>query len=228
MATGETASRAVLFSGVTVMLALLGLFIVPITTFRSLGAGALLVVGIAVLAMLTLVPALLSLLGDRVNWPLGRRHKRSHDGERVHSALTVYKGFWGGVTKRIMARPIVGVVLTVIILLAITAPAFMLHTGASGQPETLPPGERRDAYQLLVDNFPAGLLSPVEVVVDAPRSPEIDAAIERLAPPWRLLEISRPGRRLPGTQAATWRSSAPPSRRLSSRGRLRRGTHASQ
>ncbi len=180
VATGETASRAVLFSGGTVMLALLGLFIVPITTFRSLGAGALLVVGIAVLAMLTLVPALLSLLGDRVNWPLGRRHKRSHDGERVHSGLTVYKGFWGGVTKRVMARPIVGVVITVVILLAFTVPAFMLHTGASGQPETLPPGERRDAYQLLVDNFPVGMLSPVEVVIDAPRSPEMDAAIERL------------------------------------------------
>ena len=181
VATGETASRAVLFSGGTVMLALLGLFIVPITTFRSLGAGALLVVGIAVLAMLTLVPALLSLLGDRVNWPLARRHKRGHTGERVHSSLTVYKGFWGGVTKRIMARPIVGVVLTVVILLAITAPAFMLETGAAGQPETLPPGERRDAYQLLVDNFPAGMLSPVEVVVDAPRSAEIDGAIERLS-----------------------------------------------
>lgn len=180
VATGETASRAVLFSGGTVMLALLGLFIVPITTFRSLGAGALLVVGIAVLAMLTLVPALLSLLGDRVNWPLVRRHKRSHTGEQVHSGLTVYKGFWGGFTKRIMARPRLGVALTVIVLLAITAPAFMLDTGVPGQPQTLPPGERQEAYQLLVDNFPAGMLSPVEIVVDAPRSPEIDAAIGRL------------------------------------------------
>ena len=128
-------------------------------------------VGIAVLAMLTLVPALLSLLGDRVDWPLARRHRTKHTGERVHSGVTVYRGFWGRFTKGIMARPIVGVVLTVIILLAITAPAFMLKTGAAGQPETLPPGERQDAYQLLVDNFPAGMLSPVQIVVEAPRRP---------------------------------------------------------
>ena len=179
-ATGATASRAVLFSGGTVMLALAGLFIIPITTFRSLGVGALLVVAVAILAMLTLVPALLSLLGDRVNWPLVRWHRKKHDGERVHSHLTVYKGFWGKFTKGIMARPIVGVVLTVVILLAITVPAFMLKTGASGGPEALPAGERRDAYELLVDNFPAGVLAPVQIVVDAERTATIDGAIEAL------------------------------------------------
>jgi len=178
--TGATASRAVLFSGGTVMLALIGLFIVPITTFRSLGAGAVLVVGIAVLAMLTLVPAMLSVLGDRVNWPLVHWHRKRHDGERVHSGLTVYKGFWGKMTKGIMTRPIVGVVLTVVILLAIAAPAVMLKTGAAGGPEALPPGERRDAYQLLVDNFPAGLLTPVQIVVDGAETAQIDQAIRSL------------------------------------------------
>lgn len=179
-ATGATASRAVLFSGGTVILALLGLFIVPITTFRSLGAGALLVVGIAVLAMLTLVPALLSLLGDRVNWPLVRWHRKKHTGERVHTSLTVYKGFWGKFTKGIMARPIVGVVLTVVVLLAVAAPALMLKTGAAAQPETLPAGDRRDAYALLIKDFPPGMLSPVQIVVDAPQSPAIDASIADL------------------------------------------------
>jgi RND superfamily putative drug exporter len=178
--TGETASRAVLFSGGTVMLALIGLFIVPITTFRSLGLGALLVVGIAVLAMLTLVPAILSLLGDRVNWPMVRWHKKKHDGERVHSVHTVYKGVWGKFTKGIMARPLVGVVLTVVILLALAAPAFMLKTGAAGGPDALPPGERRDAYELLVKNFPAGLLTPVEIVVEGRETVQIDQAIASL------------------------------------------------
>jgi RND superfamily putative drug exporter len=179
-ATGATASRAVLFSGGTVILALLGLFIVPITTFRSLGAGALLVVGIAVLAMLTLVPAMLSLVGDRVNWPLVKWHRKKHTGERVHSARTVYKGFWGMLTKGIMARPIVGVVMTVVILLAVAAPAVMLRTGAAASPDTLPAGERRAAYELLVDNFPAGLVSPVQVVVSGQETAQVDAAIEQL------------------------------------------------
>ena len=106
VATGRTASRAVLFSGGTVMLALIGLFIVPITTFRSLGLGAVLVVGIAVLAMLTLVPALISLLGDRLDWPVLRRKHKLKIGERVHSGVNMYRGFWGGLTKQVIKRPV--------------------------------------------------------------------------------------------------------------------------
>src|ERR671919_642568 len=66
-AAGATASRAVFFSGMTVVLALIGMLIIPTTIFRSLGAGAIFVVVASVVASLTLLPALLSLLGDRVN-----------------------------------------------------------------------------------------------------------------------------------------------------------------
>src|SRR5262245_61475868 len=65
-AAGATASRAVLFSGITVVLALCGMLIIPNSTFRSLGVGAILVVIAAVTAALTLLPALLALLGDRI------------------------------------------------------------------------------------------------------------------------------------------------------------------
>ena len=67
---GSTASKAVLFSGITVVLALLGMFLIPTTIFRSLGLGAILAVVVAVAAVLTLVPALLALLGDRINMRL--------------------------------------------------------------------------------------------------------------------------------------------------------------
>ncbi len=197
-ATGSSASKAVLFSGATVMLALMGLFIVPITTFRSLGLGAVLVVGIAVLAMLTLVPAILSVLGDRVNWPLVRWHRKKHDGERVHSARTVYLGFWGKITKGILARPLVGVILTVVILLAIAAPALMLKTGAAASPDTLPPGDRRTAYELLVENFPAGMLTPVQIVVDTQETAQVDQAIADLQA--RLKASSN----FAGTSVVTW------------------------
>ena len=66
-ATGATASRAVLFSGMTFVLAMFGLLLVPSTIFRSLAAGAILVGIVSVLAALTLLPAVLGLLGDRVN-----------------------------------------------------------------------------------------------------------------------------------------------------------------
>ena len=64
---GNTASRAVLFSGLTVVLALIGMLLLPNTIFRSLGIGAILVVLAAVTASLTLLPAVLSLLGDRLS-----------------------------------------------------------------------------------------------------------------------------------------------------------------
>ena len=178
--TGRTASRAVLFSGGTVMLALLGLFIVPITTFRSLGLGAVVVVGVAVMAMLTLVPSLISLLGDRLDWPVLRRHRKIKDGERLHSGANMYRGFWGRFTKGIMKRPIVGVVITVVILLAATAPAFSLKTGAAGGADSLPDGPRKAAYELLVNNFPAGMLAPVQIVVNGKETAALDAGIAKL------------------------------------------------
>lgn len=70
--TGDSASKAVLFSGLTVIVALLGLLIVPSSLFKSLGAGAIIVVLLAVLATLTLLPAIISLLGDRINLGQGR------------------------------------------------------------------------------------------------------------------------------------------------------------
>ena len=68
-ASGATASRAVFFSGMTVVLALLGMFILPTTIFRSLAAGAIFVTLMSLLAAMTLLPALLTLLGDRTSWP---------------------------------------------------------------------------------------------------------------------------------------------------------------
>jgi RND superfamily putative drug exporter len=68
-AAGATASRAVFFSGATVVLALLGMMILPTTIFRSLASGAIFVTVMSLLAALTLLPALLSLLGDRTDWP---------------------------------------------------------------------------------------------------------------------------------------------------------------
>jgi uncharacterized membrane protein YdfJ with MMPL/SSD domain len=68
-ASGATANRAVFFSGMTVVLALLGMLIVPVTIFRALSGGAILVTIAALGASMTLLPALLGLLGDRTDWP---------------------------------------------------------------------------------------------------------------------------------------------------------------
>src|SRR3954454_12569509 len=116
---GGTASKAVLFSGGTVVLALLGMFLIPTVIFRSLGAGAILVVVVAVAATLTLIPALLSLLGDKIDWPRRRTYDAATAAKQAEYAPeTIHAGFWGRVTSVVMARPVDKVVLAAWLLVA--------------------------------------------------------------------------------------------------------------
>ena len=81
---GGTASKAVAFSGGTVVLALIGMFLMPASIFRALAIGAIVVVIIAVVAALTLIPAILHLLGDRIDWPRKRKYDeyaKAHAGD---------------------------------------------------------------------------------------------------------------------------------------------------
>ncbi len=177
---GGTASKAVFFSGTTVVLALLGMFLIPTVIFRSLGAGAILVVVVAVVATLTLVPALLSLLGDRIDWPRKRTYDAATAAKQAqYDRETVHGGFWGGLTRVVMARPVISVVLAAGLLVAAALPYLALDRGQGGV-ESLPPSDVRTAYTLLSRDFPAGRLAPVEVVVDGPRTDEVLAGIDRL------------------------------------------------
>lgn len=156
---GATAGRAVLFSGLTVVLALIGLFLIPMNIFQGLAAGAIFVVVFAIAAALTLLPALLSLLGDRINWL--RVGPRRDNG-------TSQSGFWAALTQRIIARPVASLLLAAGILLLAAIPVLDLRIGASGissMPENL---EARQAYDTLKKEFSVGFLSPAFAVVQAP------------------------------------------------------------
>jgi len=170
-ATGATAGRAVLFSGLTVVLALLGMLIVPSSIFQSIGAGAIFVVLVAMLASATLLPALLSLLGDRVNALRVGRRRSELGSEGSHR-------FWDGITRRVMGRPVISLVLGAGILIAAGLSYFNINTGTAGvstMPEDAP---SRQAFEILASEFSGGLSSPVEVVVDGDAgTPEIEAAI---------------------------------------------------
>ena len=178
---GGTASKAVLFSGLTVVLALTGMFLIPTTIFRSLGLGAILVTIVAVVATLTLTPALLSLLGDKIDWPRRRYDAPPPHGTVVEDASgsNPYRGFWGRVTRSVMARPAISAVLAAGILILAALPSFELETGTAG-PETLPPGNVRTAVEILDRDFYAGVLAPIEIAIGGTRTPEMDAALDRL------------------------------------------------
>ena len=162
-ATGGTASRAVLFSGLAFVVAMLGLLMIPNTIFRSLAVGAILVGITAVLGALTLLPAVVSLLGDRVNSlriPLiGRGAERGTGAEGR---------FWGGIVRAVMRRPVVSLVLSAGLMLALAIPVLDFRTGEAGirtMPDRFP---SKEGFIALEQEFGAGTTDNIQVVVDGP------------------------------------------------------------
>src|SRR5215207_658998 len=172
-AVGATASRAVLFSGIAFTLAMLGLLLVPHTIMRSLAAGAIVAGLVSVAAALTHLPALLSLLGDRVNAlriPLFGR-----------TATREQSPFWSRTVRSVMRRPVASLVLATSVLLALAVPVLALRSGEAGV-ETLPDRlAAKQGYLALNAEFPGETTDPVEIVIDGDAaSPAVQRGIERL------------------------------------------------
>jgi len=171
---GATASRTVLFSGMAVAIALAGMLIVPDPVFRSFAVGAILVVAVTVLAALTLLPAMLALLGDRVNWLslpfIGKRGDLKGTG-----------GLWGITTRLVTARPVVSVLLSGGLLIAAALPVFNINLGTVGI-STLPDdSDPRHAFDVLNEEFSDGVLT-ADIVIDSPNvnTPELQGSIDQL------------------------------------------------
>jgi RND superfamily putative drug exporter len=173
---GATASRAVLFSGMTVILALAGLLIVPMSLFYSLGAGAIFVVTVSVLAALTLLPAVLSLIGTRIN-SLGVPFIHRYESNRGMAEGR----FWNWITNIVMKRPVISAVLAASVLVLPALFYFQINTGANGV-EVLPDSfQSKQGYKILDREFSIGLISPAEIVVDGDvNSPAVQGAIANL------------------------------------------------
>jgi RND superfamily putative drug exporter len=176
-AAGATASRAVFFSGLTVVFALMGMFIMPTTIFRSMAAGAMLVVLASIAASLTLLPALLGLLKDRINWP--RLSKRA----RMEGEHDPKGGFWDRMSKTVMARPVVFLVISVAFLGGLASLYFTIDKGTTQSAATLPDDvDSKQAFIVLSTDFAAGgRTDPVQVYVGGDlASPEVQATIAKL------------------------------------------------
>ena len=174
---GGTAGRTVLFSGMAVMLGLIGMLLVPTNIFISIGLGAMFVVTAAVLASMTLLPALLGLLGDGINRlsiPLIGRSQARYDETRAG-------GFWDRLSRGVMRQPAISLLLAGGILIAAVVPFFDINTGAAGV-STFPDGiESKEAFLILDEEFSAGEVTPVEIVIDGIINSEpVQAAIDRL------------------------------------------------
>src|SRR5262245_1425487 len=157
---GATASRAVLFSGSTFVIALFGMLLVPTTIMRSLAAGAIIVGVVSVAAALTLLPAVLGLLRDRVN--AGRV---PFVGRNLGRADAAEGRFWRAIVERVLRRPVLSLTISVAALLAAAVPLLGLKIGASGVsslPDSLP---SKQGYIALQKWFPQSNPYPALLVV---------------------------------------------------------------
>jgi uncharacterized membrane protein YdfJ with MMPL/SSD domain len=155
-----TSGRAVLISGLTVMIAMAGMFLAGNVTFTSFAVGTMLVVAVAMLGSLTVLPAVLSKLGRRVEMGkvpfLAKLRHRNHGESRV----------WGFVIDRVLRRPAISAVLAAGVLVVLALPTLNMHTintGVAGLPRSLPIMKTYDRIQAA---FPGGPL-PAIVAVQA-------------------------------------------------------------
>jgi uncharacterized membrane protein YdfJ with MMPL/SSD domain len=165
-----TSGRAVLISGLTVMIAMAGMFLTGNATFMGMGLGTILVVAVAVLGSLTVLPAILAAFGDRINKgriPLLRRRSEARDS-RV----------WGWLVTRVMRRPVVAVVLAGGALLALSIPALGMQTKLSGTEDLPKDLATIQTYHKVQKAFPSEA-APATVVVKADDigAPQVKQAI---------------------------------------------------
>ncbi len=172
---GATAGQAVLFSGGTVMVSLLTLLMVPEKTFLSIALGAAVVVVCAVAAALTLLPALLGIIGDGVNRLAIRLPGRGYP-------VAEESPFWARAAALVMRRPLLSVSISVVLLIVVAAPFVGMRRGFSGVSMVPPSSDAHCAFAILNSEFSAGLVAPLEIVADAPdvRSAAVQGGIDSL------------------------------------------------
>jgi RND superfamily putative drug exporter len=182
--TSATSGQAVLVSGLTVLIAMAGMFFSGSRIFTSFAVGTLAMVAVALVGALTVVPALLSLLGDRID---GRRRGRLLGRLRPRR---LQLGAWEYVLERVLRRPALSAGVAAAVLLALAVPALGLHTqfpGYSDLPSSSGYGQTHDRIQVaFADPRYVGDQTPAVVAVEGiglnqPRAHQAIRALQRLA-----------------------------------------------
>jgi uncharacterized membrane protein YdfJ with MMPL/SSD domain len=169
-AAAATSGRAVLVSGVTVAIAMAGMFMAGAATFTSFAAGTITVVAIAVVGSLTVLPAVLAKLADRVN--KGRVPFLARPEERAARESRV----WGAILDRVLRRPVVATVGSVALLLLLASPVLNLKLAVPGfetLPQDLPVIQTYDRIQTA---FPGNQI-PAEVVIERGDASNVELTI---------------------------------------------------
>jgi RND superfamily putative drug exporter len=173
-AAAATSGRAVLISGLTVMIAMAGMYLAGASTFQSFATGTILVVAVAVVGSLTVLPATLAWLGDRVEKG-GVPIIKDQPWNAGESAL------WSRILNPVLRHPVVSVLAAGGLLVVLSIPAFSLHT-ANPSVRTLPQDlSVIQTYNQIQEVFPGGPIPAIVAVsADDVTSPEVKAAIADL------------------------------------------------
>jgi RND superfamily putative drug exporter len=176
LVVARTATRAVVFSGTAFTLAMIGMLLVPDTTLRSLGFGAVVVGLISIAAALTFHPALLMVLGDRVD-----RLRVPWLGRRVAASAGEEGPIWRRAVLAVMRRPAASLVVTAVLLLAAASPVLGLRVGSSGTSALPADTVAREGLRALERDFAQGATDPVNVVVaGSPNDRQTEQGLSRL------------------------------------------------
>src|SRR5918994_1625923 len=152
-----TSGKAVVFAGITVLLAISGMFLVDNVVFSSMAIAAITVVAIAVVISVTLLPAELAILGHNVNrLRLGFLRRRHADTG----------GIWGRISDYVLARPVTITVVTLAVLLVLALPVATFNLGFNGNKALPDAVDAKKALATLENNFTLGLTSPAIVLID--------------------------------------------------------------
>ncbi|MEU0934219.1 MMPL family transporter [Embleya sp. NPDC005971] len=161
----DTSGRAVVFAGLTVVIALLGMFTLGIGILNGMALGAALTVLATVSAAVTLLPALLGLFGTRV---LSRRQRRDLAAHGPRPGKDDGSGFWGRWAARVRRHPKGPAVVAVVVMAIVAIPALSLRLGAADAGNNPPASSSRKAYDMLADGFGPGFNGPLLLAAQTP------------------------------------------------------------
>jgi len=182
----STAGRSVIFAGVVVAIAFLGLFTMGLPFVSALGSAGAIVVGVSVLVAVTLLPSLLSLAGKRVD---SLRVPFLHSTEGVDT-----KSGWFKLSQAIQRRPLPYLLVAAPLLVIMALPLFSMRVGFSDNGNNPASYHSRRAFDLLKEGFGPGFNGPLTIVGDFSKggSSEIDAISQALAATPGVVQVTPP------------------------------------
>jgi RND superfamily putative drug exporter len=169
----DTSGRAVLFAGLTVVIAMLGMFMMNLDFVRAVSTSAILAVLLTMLAALTLLPAMLGFAGKNID-KLGLPHRKVRPGAAERS-------FWYRWSRVVQAHPWPALVISSALLLLLAIPVFSMRLGFGDAGNRLEGDTSRQAYDMLSAGFGPGFNAPIIAVVEGEQGPPDEAALQELA-----------------------------------------------